>query len=75
MAVEMIGDPRLCDPLLATGLGIFTGAASRQLTALGKEHLPIGERSGFRRIATRYNKLARNDFSALCLVAAVPFWL
>ena len=27
------------------------------------------------RIATRYDKLARNDFSALCLVAAVAFWL
>ena len=30
MAVEMIGGPRLCEPLLATGLGRFTGAASRQ---------------------------------------------
>jgi transposase len=29
----------------------------------------------FRRIATRYEKLARNYFSALCLVAAVVFWL
>ncbi len=28
-----------------------------------------------RRIATRYDKLARNYFSALCLVAAVVFWL
>jgi len=27
MAVEMIGGPRLCEPLLATGLGRFTGAA------------------------------------------------
>jgi hypothetical protein len=26
MAVEMIGGPRLCEPLLATGLGRFTGA-------------------------------------------------
>ena len=26
MAVEMIGGPRLCKPLLATGLGRFTGA-------------------------------------------------
>jgi hypothetical protein len=43
MAVEMIGGPRLCEPLLATGLGRFTGA----LTALGKEHLPIGEAVGF----------------------------
>ena len=48
MAVEMIGGPRLCEPLLATGLGRFTGAASRHaLTALGKEHLPIGEAVGF----------------------------
>jgi transposase len=29
----------------------------------------------FRRIATRYDKLARSYFSALCLVAAVVFWL
>jgi hypothetical protein len=29
----------------------------------------------FRRIATRYDKLVRNYFSALCLVAAVAFWL
>ena len=29
----------------------------------------------FRRIATRYDKLGRNYFSALCLVAAVAFWL
>jgi transposase len=29
----------------------------------------------FRRIATRYDKLARNFFSALCLVAAVVYWL
>ena len=29
----------------------------------------------FRRIATRYDKLARNYFSALCLVASVAFWL
>jgi len=75
MAVEMIGGPRLCEPLLATGLGRFTGAASRQLTALGKEHLPLAKRLGFRRIATRYDKLARNYFTALCLVAAVAFWL
>ena len=29
MAVEMIGGPRLCQPLLATGLGRFIGAASK----------------------------------------------
>ena len=29
----------------------------------------------FRRIATRYDKLARNFFSALCFVAAVAYWL
>ncbi|MFK4538046.1 transposase [Bradyrhizobium ottawaense] len=36
---------------------------------------PLAKRLGFRRIATRYDKLARNYFSALCLVAAVAFWL
>ena len=29
----------------------------------------------FRRIATRYDKLARNFFSSVCLVAAVTYWL
>ena len=29
----------------------------------------------FRRIATRYDKLARNYFSGVCLVAAVVYWL
>jgi transposase len=29
----------------------------------------------FRRIATRYDKLARNYFSSVCLVAAVVYWL
>jgi transposase len=29
----------------------------------------------FRRVATRYNKLAQNYFSTLCLVAAVAYWL
>jgi len=35
----------------------------------------LAKRLGFRRIATRYGKLARNYFSALCLVATVAFWL
>ena len=29
----------------------------------------------FRRIATRYDKLARNYFSCLCFVAAVVYWM
>jgi transposase len=29
----------------------------------------------FRRVATRYDKLARNYFSTLCLAAVVLFWL
>ena len=29
----------------------------------------------FRRIATRYDKLARNFFSAVCFVAILAFWL
>jgi transposase len=29
----------------------------------------------WRRIATRYDKLARNYFSALCFVAMLAFWL
>jgi transposase len=29
----------------------------------------------FRRIATRYDKLARNFFSALCLVATLAYWV
>jgi transposase len=29
----------------------------------------------FRRIVTRYDKLARNFFSALCFVATLAYWL
>jgi transposase len=29
----------------------------------------------FRRVATPYDKLARNFFSGVCLVAAVAYWL
>jgi transposase len=29
----------------------------------------------FRRVATRYDKLARNNFSTVCLTATVMFWL
>jgi len=76
MAVEMIGGARLCEPLLATRLGRFTGAASRHANGPRKRTSPHRpKRLGFRRIATRYDKLARNYFSALCLVAAVAFWL
>ncbi|MCP1743774.1 hypothetical protein ABIF65_005439 [Bradyrhizobium japonicum] len=74
MAVEMIGGPRLCEPLLATGLGRFTSAASRHANGPRKRTSPHWT-SGWRRIATRYDKLARNYFSALCLVPAVAFWL
>ena len=29
----------------------------------------------FRRIATRYDKLARNFFSSVCFVAALVYWM
>ena len=29
----------------------------------------------FRRVATRYDKLARNFFSGVCLAAAVAYWI
>ena len=35
----------------------------------------FGRLKDFRRIATRYDKLAENYFSALCLVAAVVYWM
>jgi hypothetical protein len=47
MAVEMIGGGRLCEPLLATGLGRFTGAASRHVNGPRKRTSPIGEAVGF----------------------------
>jgi len=70
----MIGGPRLCEPLLATGLGRFTGAASRHANGPRKRTSPHW-RSGWVSGASRYDKLARNYFSALCLVAAVAFRL
>jgi transposase len=35
----------------------------------------LGRLKDFRRIATRYDKLAGTFFSALCLVAIVAYWL
>lgn len=35
----------------------------------------FGRLKDWRRIATRYDKLAQNYFSALCFVATVAYWL
>jgi transposase len=35
----------------------------------------FGRLKDFRRIAIRYDKLAANFFSAICLVAIVTYWL
>lgn len=35
----------------------------------------FGRLKDFRRIATRYDRLAQNYLSALCLVATVSYWL
>jgi len=75
MAVEMIGGPRFASRCSRPLSDASPAPRAGTLTALGKEHLPLARRLGFRRIATRYDKLARNYFSALCLVAAVAFWL
>ena len=64
----MIGGPRLCEPLLATGLGRFTGAATRHANGPRKRTSPHWRSGWVSGIATRYDKLARNYFSALCLV-------
>jgi hypothetical protein len=49
MAVGMIGGPRLCEPLLATGLGRFTGGAREQARYRPSEKniSPFGEAVGF----------------------------
>jgi transposase len=35
----------------------------------------FGRLKDFRRIATRYDKLARNFLAGLCLAAAVTYWM
>jgi transposase len=35
----------------------------------------FGRLKDFRRIATRYDRLARNCLAAVCLVATVSYWL
>ena len=35
----------------------------------------FGRLQDFRRIATRYDKLALNYFSRVCIVAAVVYWI
>src|SRR4029434_1457099 len=70
MAVEMIGGPRVCAPLLSTRLRRFTLAARPgTLTALGKEHLPIGEAVGFQ----AHRNALRQTRSEL-LLSPVPRW-
>ena len=77
MAVGVIGGPRLCESLLATSLGLFTGEAREwaRYQPSEKNISPLAKQVGIRRIATRYDKLAWSYLSALCLVAAVSFWL
>jgi len=86
----------LCEPLLATGLGRFTGGAREQARYRPSEKniSPLAKRLGLRKKPrimaplgatawcrlpagrhTNYDNLARNYFSALCLVAAMAFWL
>jgi len=43
----MIGGPRLCEPLLATGLGRFTGAATRHANGPRKRTSPHWKTVGF----------------------------
>ena len=56
MAVGMTGGPRLCEPLLATGLGRFTGGAREQARYRPSEKniSPLAKRLGFRRTATSF---------------------
>jgi transposase len=46
---------------------------------LQQEGIPCGERllpvEGFRRIATRYDSLARNFLASVCLVATIVWWI
>ena len=78
MAVEMIGGPRFCEPLLATGLGRFTGAASRHAKGPRKRtspHLRSGCRFQAHRNALRQTRSFSNYFlsPALCLVTLPPW--
>jgi hypothetical protein len=63
----MIGGPRLCEPLLATGLGRFTGAASKGSP---------DERNDLRdlsRISLRScGLLAHSGFQASCCAGSAP---
>ncbi len=63
---------------------VIPGKANRK-TPIRLDKLAYGDRNvvercfcrlkDFRRIATRYDKLARNFFSALCFVATLAYWL
>lgn len=69
MAVEMSVGPRLCEPLRPVS-DASPAPRAGTLTVLGKEHLPLAKRLSFRRIATRFDKLARNYLSAPYLVGS-----
>ena len=70
MAVEMIGGPRLCEPLLATGLGRFTGGAREQARGRPSEKniSPLAKRLGVRRIASNALRQTRSEL----LLSPVP---
>jgi transposase len=50
----------------------FDRAAYRQRNVIERM---FGRLKDFRRIATRYDKLARNFLAGVCLVAALTYWV
>jgi transposase len=52
--------------------GCFSPVLYRHRNAIERM---FGRIKDFRRIATRYDKLARNFLAAICLVATVCYWL
>jgi transposase len=63
-----MGQTKRIDDTDAMELGATTGPLDRW-------HVPKGCRiKDFRRIATRYDKLARNFASSLALVAVIIWW-
>ena len=62
----------LVDKLCRPWVLIFTPGNTADCNVIERCYCRLKD---LRRIATRYDKLARNYFSALCLVAAVAFWL
>jgi transposase len=73
MALHGRADPRICKPLVGSSKRIrYDKEAYKDRNVVERCFRRLND---WRRVATRYDKLARNYFSTLCFVATSAYWL